>query len=278
MTTYRKLHVRILESADFQDMPDDFTRLTWTLLMLVLDRDGRALDNLANLRAKIYPLREDVTPDMLKRAFDWYAERGLIVRYQVEGKRYFYQTTFQKYQGDTRRESASIYPEPPTEQAQPSAETTLEQVVSKTGVAQVQVVSITSTTTTTETETTAEAETTTTTAPVGVVAVAPVVDIPQMARIGRLVEDNFGLSASFRDLMKEAIEEYGADALEFALQEKVLNGGRTWKYVLGVMENRKKGIPRVKSRGNGHSPPVQIAQSSDEMIRRNVEDNGSWLE
>jgi hypothetical protein len=102
-------------------MPDDFTRLTWTLLMLVLDREGRALDNIANLRAKMYPLREDVTIEKLKAAFDWFTERGLIVRYTVSGKHYLYQRNFKKYQGDTSREGYSIYPPPPDEQ-EPAAE------------------------------------------------------------------------------------------------------------------------------------------------------------
>ncbi len=113
MTKYRKLHTQIIESDDFNSMPDDFTRLTWTLLMLVLDREGRALDNLSNLRAKIYPLRDDVTINQIKLAFNWFAEHGMIIRYEVEGKRYFYQTQFAKYQGDTSREGYSIYPPPP---------------------------------------------------------------------------------------------------------------------------------------------------------------------
>jgi hypothetical protein len=103
-----------------------------------------------------------------------------------------------------------------------------------------------------------------------VVVDPPAVDIPKMALIGKLVEDNFGLSATYRDLMKDAIEEYGADELLFALNEKVLNGGRTWKYVISIMDNRKKGIVRPpRPPGNGHGMPVQKEMSGEEMIRLN---------
>lgn len=132
MTKYRKLHTQIIESDDFNSMPSDFTRLTWTLLMLVLDREGRALDNLSNLRAKIYPLRDDVTINMIKLAFDWFADHNMITRYEVEGKRYFYQTQFAKYQGDTSREGYSIYPPPPGYQPpEPQAEDDQEEEVAE---------------------------------------------------------------------------------------------------------------------------------------------------
>ena len=110
MTTYRKLYTKTLESTDINDMPDDFTRLTWMLLPLIVDREGRALDDLVNLRSKLYPRREDVTTAMISSATSWFADRGMIHRYIVKNERYFHIVNFAKYQGDTHRESASIYP------------------------------------------------------------------------------------------------------------------------------------------------------------------------
>ena len=110
MATYRKLYTKILESTDINDMPDDFTRLTWVLLLLIVDREGRALDNLVNLRSKVYPQREDVTISMLSSAMRWFADHGMIHRYTVENKRYFQIVSFVKYQGDTRREAVSLFP------------------------------------------------------------------------------------------------------------------------------------------------------------------------
>jgi hypothetical protein len=111
---YRKLYVKTTESLDINDMPDDFTRLMWVLLPLRLCRQGRGLDNPTWLRSMLFPLRNDVTLDMISAAMDWYEQRGMICRYQVEDRRYFYIPTFHDYQGNTTREADSIYP-PPTE-------------------------------------------------------------------------------------------------------------------------------------------------------------------
>lgn len=111
MPQWRKLHTKTLESLDINDMPDDFTRLLWVLLPLILDSEGRGLDNLTWIRSNVFPLREDVTLEMIGSAMDWFADRGMIKRYQVAGRKYFYIPTFGNYQ-DTKREAESKYPEP----------------------------------------------------------------------------------------------------------------------------------------------------------------------
>jgi len=122
MPHYRKLHTKILESLDVNDMPDDFTRLFWLLLPLALCREGRGIDNPRWLAAKLFPLRTDVTPEQITTAFDWLCDRGMIVRYSdstaahgepLEPRPYFYLPNWRKYQGNTERESPSDYPEPP---------------------------------------------------------------------------------------------------------------------------------------------------------------------
>lgn len=128
MPQWRKLHVKATESLDINDMPDDFTRLLWIMLPLGLDREGRGLDNPAWVKAKIMPLRLDVTPQIVEEAMSWYARRGMIKRYEVDGRRYFYVPTFVKYQGNTEREAESNFP-PPPDLAQ-------AQVESKSGVGQ----------------------------------------------------------------------------------------------------------------------------------------------
>jgi hypothetical protein len=116
MPTYRKLHTKTVESLDLNDMPDDFTRLLWVLLPLALCREGRGLDNPSWIRAKIFPLRQDVTQEQIEAAFDWYADRGMIRRYVVESRAYFYVPTFHKYQGTTAKEADTDYPAPPVVQ------------------------------------------------------------------------------------------------------------------------------------------------------------------
>jgi len=89
MPQWRKLYVKTTESLDINDMPDDFTRLLWVLLPLGLDREGRGLDNLSWIKSKIFPLRIDVTLDTIEKAFDWFEKRNMILRYEVEGRKYF---------------------------------------------------------------------------------------------------------------------------------------------------------------------------------------------
>ena len=112
MPRYRKLHTSTIDSLDIDAMPDDFHRLTWVLLPLILCRDGRGMYYPTWLRSKLYPLRSDVTDSMVTNVFAWYERRGMIVSYEVDGRRYFYIPTWQKFQGITTKESESPYPEP----------------------------------------------------------------------------------------------------------------------------------------------------------------------
>lgn len=112
MPKYRQLHLKILDSIDVQDMPDDFTRLSWVLLSLVVDGAGRGIDNPAWVRAKMYPLREDVTMAQIAAAMDWYTKRGMIGRYEADGRKYFYIVKWSAYQSGTEKEAKSVIPEP----------------------------------------------------------------------------------------------------------------------------------------------------------------------
>lgn len=130
MPRYRKLHTKTVYSLDVNDMPDDFTRLFWVLLPLGLSRDGTALDHISCIKSRIFPLREDVTHDMIVAALDWFESRGMIRRYQVEGRSYFHQINFHKYQGNTTKEAESDFP-PPRLPLQSQSRPTPEPVLTK---------------------------------------------------------------------------------------------------------------------------------------------------
>lgn len=115
MPQWRKLHVKATESLDINDMPDDFHRLLWVLLPLGLDREGRGVDNPSWIKSKVMPLRTDITPEIVSSAMDWYDEHGMIERYTVDGRDYFWVPTFARYQGNTSREAQSEYPPPPSQ-------------------------------------------------------------------------------------------------------------------------------------------------------------------
>jgi hypothetical protein len=112
MPQWRKLWTKTTESLDINDMPDDFHRLLWIMLPLITCREGRGLDNAAWIKAKAMPLRMDVSPAQVGKAMDWYARRGMIQRYEVDNRGYFAIRNWDKYQGNTTRESPSDYPAP----------------------------------------------------------------------------------------------------------------------------------------------------------------------
>jgi hypothetical protein len=74
MPTYRKLHTKIVDSYDFAEMPDDFTRVFWMLLIVTVDSEGRAIDNRRRNRYR-YALR----PRWGVSALTWARSRGKLI-------------------------------------------------------------------------------------------------------------------------------------------------------------------------------------------------------
>ena len=70
MPKYRQLHYKIIDSFDFNEMPNDFTRIVWVLLTLVLDSEGRGIDNMAWVKSKMFPMRNDVDIAQLIEVFE----------------------------------------------------------------------------------------------------------------------------------------------------------------------------------------------------------------
>jgi hypothetical protein len=110
MPKYRQLHTKIIDSFDFNEMPDDFTRVVWMLLTLILDSEGRGIDNAGWIRSKMFPMRTDVTDEQIESAFNWLKKRKMIVRYSIKGRNFFYVPTFKLYQTRTEREAPSNIP------------------------------------------------------------------------------------------------------------------------------------------------------------------------
>ena len=113
MPKYRQLHLKTLDSFDFNEMPDDFTRVVWMLLMLILDSEGRGIYNMAWIRSKMFPIRQDVKIDELQEAFDWLTNREMIKTYKVGSREYFYLPKWKNYQSGTKKEAESLLPAPP---------------------------------------------------------------------------------------------------------------------------------------------------------------------
>ena len=65
--------------------------------------------------AQLFPLRSDVKSEQIEAAMRWYHERGMLHRYQVDGRPYYQIGNWHQYQGTTEREAKSPYPAPDVE-------------------------------------------------------------------------------------------------------------------------------------------------------------------
>ena len=119
MPKFRSIHTKIRQSFDFNDMPDDFTRLLWVLLPLGLDCEGRGIYDPDWIKSNIFPMRKNVSIKQITRAMQWFYCRkddktklGMVEIYEVNGHQYFYVPKFKDYQRGFDKESPSILPPP----------------------------------------------------------------------------------------------------------------------------------------------------------------------
>jgi len=126
MPQWRKLHTKAVESFDIQEMPDDFTRLLWIMLPLKLCKEGRGVDSSSWVKSMVMPMRDDVSCKQVGAALDWFADHGMIERYAVDGRGYFYIVTWHEYQS-TDREADSPYPPPPGWESMKVAEAAVDE-------------------------------------------------------------------------------------------------------------------------------------------------------
>lgn len=109
---------------------DPQAALLWPWLLTVFDDWGRAEANSRRLKAQVFPLNNMVTSDAIEAALTLYAQGGLILIYEVSGKRYMAipQEKWFKYQTHIRGEKRSIdksrIPAPPCEDEASCAQVT----------------------------------------------------------------------------------------------------------------------------------------------------------
>lgn len=65
-----------------------YAERTWVRLWTQLDDKGRGPDNAKLWAGLLYPLHDDVTPDRVERDLSELEARGLILRYEVDGRRW----------------------------------------------------------------------------------------------------------------------------------------------------------------------------------------------
>lgn len=136
MPKYRQTHLSILDSDDFNDMPDVFVQLVWVLLPLILDREGRGRNDISWIKSHMFPRKiNSINDDEIKRAFDWLTGKGMIIPYDIDGRYYFYVPTWKSYQSGTEREAPSKIPSPSPLMVN-NSEVTQELVATYSGVTQ----------------------------------------------------------------------------------------------------------------------------------------------
>ncbi len=94
---------------------EPLARLLFAGLWCIADREGRLEDRPKRIKAEILPY-DDCDVDQLLNQL---AERGFIIRYEVDGSRYIQVTNFSKHQNPHVREAASTLPPPPGNELAP---------------------------------------------------------------------------------------------------------------------------------------------------------------
>ena len=135
MPQWRKLHTKIVQSLDYNEMSSDFVRLTWAMLPLCCCREGRGMYNGSWLRSNLYPLREDIKAQMMIDAMNEFAELEMVILYRHGRRREYFQIIqWHEHQGATSKEAPSPYPRLEDGQILTNSRVSPELVQSKSGV------------------------------------------------------------------------------------------------------------------------------------------------
>lgn len=128
MPQFRKLHTKIVDSFDVNDMPDYLHMLLWSWLPLIVCKEGRGIYKFSWIKSKVFPLRDDITTKKIEKCMEYFKKHGMIYIYSVNNREYFGINSWHEHQ-NTARDATSPYPEP-TEDEIP----TPEQVASKSSL------------------------------------------------------------------------------------------------------------------------------------------------
>ncbi|MDW8006447.1 MAG: hypothetical protein RMJ05_06980 [Thermomicrobium sp.] len=104
----RNLKPGFFKNESLAELPP-LTRLLFQGLWCLADRRGRLEDRPKRIKAEVLPY-DDWDVDA---ALDALAERGFIVRYEIEGRRYIQVVNFERHQTPHVREPESSIPPPP---------------------------------------------------------------------------------------------------------------------------------------------------------------------
>lgn len=221
---YRQIPTKTPESYDFNEIPTDFGRMFWLMLPICLDSEGRGVDSIQWLRSKLFPIREDDVSQKITDIMDWLVNKGMVVRYQVDGRKYFYSVNFKKYQTGTDKEAKSYLPVPP------------ELLPTNSGVGQELV----------RVNTTQYKDNNNTPGGSG---------FDEIGQLSTAYEKNIGvLTGMIKDILIDDLAEYGLQLCLDAMAEAVRNNKRKWSYIQGILKNWKRDGRGASAGANGKGP------------------------
>ena len=110
MARIRSVHPDICLSATMADLSARYER-TFVRLWTHCDDHGRCVDNSRLIKAAIYPLLDAMTPDVLDEELRVLSDAGLILRYEVAGKRLIQVVSWDEFQHPNRPKD-SKFPAP----------------------------------------------------------------------------------------------------------------------------------------------------------------------
>lgn len=112
MPRIRSVHPDLCDDETLAEV-SAYAERTWIRLWTHLDDKGRGVDNPKLWKGKLYPLHDDVTSERVERDLAELTACGLLIRYEVAGKRYLCAkpSTWAKYQRP-QHPTPSKLPEP----------------------------------------------------------------------------------------------------------------------------------------------------------------------
>lgn len=110
MARIRSVKPEACHSEDLAHLSDAAER-TFVRLWTHADDEGRGKDNPKLLKAALFPLNDEKTPQVVHDLMQELADAGLVVRYCVRGRRYFCIPTFTDHQSP-RHPTPSKFPGP----------------------------------------------------------------------------------------------------------------------------------------------------------------------
>lgn len=105
----RSVHPDICTSEVMASLSAELER-TFVRLWTHCDDEGRCVDNPRLIKAGIFPLHDDITPKVLDGQLAKLAQLDLVVRYEVDGRRYLSVRSWDEYQ-HPQRARRSQYPQ-----------------------------------------------------------------------------------------------------------------------------------------------------------------------